>query len=517
MKDKDIEGNSDVYSYHSFVLPFMCISRNVSIASVLENDLPDNIWKNYDIGIDDNSQRVICIDSIVSEKGYYDAYKFFNECGRNLVFRDTISENVKTFVIDMDKLKKLRYIIGAYDREYSLPILQISIKCYETDIVALAILCKNEKYRSIEDVKRINEYGRRLGLPYWPTDNLMCHKCASYLRIKDDDGKIWSEDNFLNNYNNGKNKEVSLSYVSTVIRGLLNRNGQGYRFRGKAVSGKKEIQLKTLLDEKMYVAALVCDGNYCRQLYNDYSMNGCEFSYETQKDLLELIRVDLPGECSVPNMREIKNTLKNSLYLSSFSEGSEKLMAVSEQSYIKLIPEYDYDVSYFINSYLPLIMIPIVQKYSIIHFQQRIMEITHIAKEHINTGVLGKIMDLQKRYVVFQNQFMPESVTAQKEGSFLYSKMRKELHIPEEKATLECQVGKLFELANINQGYIFSKGALAISVTAIIFTFFTFLVTAIQLSAIDPMNYKGWPAIILTVCSIVLAQIIMCIVLKRRK
>lgn len=510
------ENDKTVYSYHCFILPFMCVSKGIELCSVLNNKNPNNIWKSTDLNIRNNSLRVIRCDKISQSKGYYDAYKFFNECGRNLVFRDDDSDNVRCFEIRQDILHGLQYIIGAFSKEYRLPILQISVRYYETDIAVMTIICKNEDYCTIDDCKQINEYGRRLGFPYWPSDDSGGMKCASCLRIENCiTGRVLSSDNFLKITDNSENSDISLSYVSTVIRGLLDCNGLGYRFRAKAVSDKKEIQLKTLLDEKMFVASLICDRNYCSALCSDYVQNENNFTDKTMRDLLELIRVDLPGKCSVPNKKEMSEYLNEHLYLTVFSEGNEKLMAVTDQSCVKLVPEPDYEISFFLHSYIPLITIPIVQKYSIIRFQQRIMAFSNHKKKYINSILPREIMTLQQKYVNFQNQFMPESVTAQMEGSFLYRKLRTVLCVKEENDYLSSQIGKLFELASIHQGNILNKGGLSISLIAIVFTVFSYFLTSVELSNIDIHTYGGWPALFVTGLIILFVVLIVMIAFRK--
>ena len=71
------ENDKTVYSYHCFILPFMCVSKGIELCSVLNNKNPNNIWKSTDLNIRNNSLRVIRCDKISQSKGYYDAYKFF--------------------------------------------------------------------------------------------------------------------------------------------------------------------------------------------------------------------------------------------------------------------------------------------------------------------------------------------------------------------------------------------------------------------------------------------------------
>ena len=498
-----------IYSYHSFILPFTCIYEG-NIYELFDNNNADNIWKYVDKSVESNSLREINIESIYENKGYYDAYKFFNEAGRNLVFSDSKTKNSHNYGLRNEYLSGLKYYIkyGNSKKEvYELNIHKITLKFFETGVSVFILECANESYRTIEDVKRINEYGRRLAYPYWPEKGGFCHKCAFSLKIGySDERDELSSDYFLDELISKKIQVVSLAYVSKIVRELLNRNGSGYIFRGKTVSSAKEIQMKTLLEEKMFVASFICDKNYCQKLYDNLLKNNGNFSEDIKDNIIELLRVDLPGECSIGNKEERDIFLKDHLYLTSFSEKDKKIMAVTDQAYVKIVPSPDYEEGYFKNVYLPLLLIPLVQRNTIEIFHQKIMELTNSASEKVNLSIVRRIINVQNKYVIFRNQFMPGLVTAQKEGKYLYSKLQSELAIPEENKVLESQVGKLFELANTNQSYAFSKWGLSLSLTSLTISFISFLNTAQSISKIGFENYSGIPVVLLTI-SIILVII----------
>ena len=513
------------YSYHTFMFPFMCINSYKSVYGVFDNDSSENIWYDADACFDSNSLRVIKADKRDENRDYYDSYKFFNEAGRNLIFYDRKTDNVRCYEIKKERSSRLFYVIGKADSEYRLPIKNISLKFYSTGIIVFTLCCINEEYRSIDDVKAINEYGRRLGLPYWPAVGEKCEKCADYLKIvkisdrgNDEKDGIYEDilsADFFTDVSEGKN-DISLSYISTVIRQLLNRNGSGYCFRGKPTKNKKQIQMKALLEEKMYVASLIIDREYSERLYRDYINGGGNFSTKEKRSLLELCRGDTAGKCSINNNEELDEYIRNHLYLTGFSEESGKLMAVTDQAYIKIIPEADYDEEYYLSAYVPLIVIPVVQRNSIALFQQRIADTTNSTQKKITTSTISEILSLQREYVIFQNHYLLANLTVQKEGRFLYGKLREELSIAEEKEVLDSQVGRLFELANIQQGYSFNKWALYLSLIALISSGFAYIVTAKEISEIDFYQFRGWFILIVTLIVMVLSLLIIQLTVFRK-
>ena len=499
--------DKSVYSYHTFILPFVCEGKR-DIYELFDNQAEGNIWENTDEKVELNSLRTVSYEDIDEKKGYYDAYKFFNEAGRNLVFSDEKVNNVRNYEIKKEVLNGVHYVIGTPSKEYSLPIKKISLKIYNTDINILVIECKNSDYRTIDDVKRINEYGRRLGLPFWPGPEKKYCKCADYLRITKLDGsEPLAFDNFLKDI---EGQNISLAYISKIVRMLLDKNGSGYTFRGKSAENEYEIQMRTLLEEKMFVASFVCDERVCKELYSDFKKENDKFSASAKKNLLELMRVDLPGECSIGNEQELDLYIKEHVYMTSFSEDSKKLMMVTDQAYIKLAPDPGYEEGYFENAYVPLILIPIVQRNSIESFHLKIQELTELAQKKINMLVIRRIMNVQQKYVMFRNQFLPGIVTAQKEGKYLYSKLQMELCVSDENKVLEGQVGKLFEQASINQSYAFSKWGLTLSLTSLTLSAASFINTAHNISKIGFSEYNGiWVilitlSVVLTIVSVII-------------
>ena len=92
--------------------------------------------------------------------------------------------------------------------------------------------------------------------------------------------------------------EAAARELPSVVAPLLLQEALGFLAQNQIcfnllLQFGKEIQLKTLLDEKMFVASLICDRNYCSALCSDYVQNENNFTDKTMRDLLELIRVDL--------------------------------------------------------------------------------------------------------------------------------------------------------------------------------------------------------------------------------
>lgn len=484
------------FSYHSFIFPFVWVEKQIDFLSVFSTPTDNNIWVCTDSAVESNSLRTLSLDSLNKDPTEYDSFQFFNEAGRNLVFPGAINRLVNNFSVKNSHIRDLKYIINARGKKYSLIIDEIHLKIFDTGVAMISIDCHNSEYRSINDVKEINEYGRRLAMPFWPNSQMSCSKCADSLEISGNG--IYFKDDFKSMHNN----TVSLCYVSTIIRSLLNCNGKNIIFRAKATYNPNEIQIKPILDEKMYVACLIVDKELISGLLNDYTANGNEFSPENRNNLVELFNVDVLGKCSISDDNSQLNYLHEHIYTAEFAGNEPKLFSVTEQSYIKLIAKEDFDVRYFRSVYCQLIGIVLAQRMSIEKFQQEIITLSGcIGKrgKRITNKVIASVMNVQERYISFQNQFLFREITPKREGKHLYEKFQEFLNVYSENEVLKTQLSTLYELISTSQGYSFNKWGLVISLIAIEFNIFAFIQGTEGIPEIVSKGFSGLSSLLLLI------------------
>lgn len=456
------------YSYHSFLLPFIWECGNDRFLSVFTAGSDDNIWQNDDALVQDNSMRTAEKKALDKDASEFDSFQYFNYLSRNLIFPDKTSGLVHNFSFKRKYLKGLEYVIHISDKKYSLSIENVFLKIFSSGIAVMSINCVNSGYTDKESVKAINEYGRRLALPYW-NGRGKSSGCADALEITGENISI--KDDF-----NTFDGDVSLTYISKVVRGLLDRNGKGIRFRAKYTKDKNEIQIKPVMDEKMYVACLVCDKELVKNYQKDHlSRKG--FSRRVAADLAEFVKVDAEGNCQSEDNYKLNKYLSERLYTDKLSEETPSLLAVSERSYIKFTSEEESEVKYFYSVYCRIIIAVLVQCASIVNFQQQIISITNdIDKKgkKITNKEINKVMALQERYVSFQNCYIFKEITFKREGKFLYGKLLDIFEISSENEMFNYRLGRLYELVSTAQGYTFNKWGLIISLIATEFSIFMF-------------------------------------------
>lgn len=502
------------YSYHTFLFPFTWGTNhnkplsNKEFAEIFETPSGENRWQR----IRDNETLLKDGITLVEEESrtYYAAYQFFNEAGRSVIFDEAQNDVVTSFKIKDSFIDPhcTKYVISLKQQVLKLNVIGIYLKIFNTGIAVFYMDCENVEHRSLEQVKMINEYGRRVSLSFWPRTVEGYKKCADKLSIECDGEIITGNDfdRFIREAAGGKNK-VSLEYISNIIRDMLNKNGKNISFRAKRTDERNEIQIRPILDGRMYVSCCIVDADAVRDMKEAFCEEDNTFSEEQQRNIAELLNIDLEGNCSYINPNSRRQFLEEHLYYTEFSGRGGKLLGITEQACIKCIEPvvneegiYDnqFEIDYHNHVYNQIILIGIAQRMAIANFQQEIAKIScgiECSRRNVKSSQIRQIMELQERYVAFQSQFLLYEVTAQREGTYIYNKIREVLHIEEESEALSSRLSGVYELANINQGYGFNKGALVLSLVVLVLTVFSALNDANSLGALSLAGYSGYMVI----------------------
>jgi hypothetical protein len=164
------------YSYHTFLFPFIWndeINGDNNIDEILENH---SMWKEqkwserWSNGIYDPNKPEWLLD--------YARYQYFTEPARNLILGVKNSENEIVRHFEYMNSKSGKYIIAKDNAEYHLNINNIRLNIYKRLGIGIMIFeleyhIGNKKIgnvwdftKSIDDITKINEYGRRINFPY---------------------------------------------------------------------------------------------------------------------------------------------------------------------------------------------------------------------------------------------------------------------------------------------------------------------------------------------------------------
>lgn len=515
-----------VFSYHSFLFPFL-IKNTGEDGKEFEHIYSNNeFWQKIEKPLDMESGENQFHEALQN----YAVDLYFHPEARNVIW-GTDSDIVTNYQIRQDKLcKDAEYIIEKEisddkKKEYHLKIEKIILKVFSTGVAILVIDCANHKYENFEDMILINGYGRRISIPFIPEKKKegdshywRASVCADEITIKLGEQELSAPyRKIIEGVNDRKNcgeLEVLRSYIGECITGVLELGNQSeFHYTVGNASGTENIKISPALDEAMYVMCLV-NGNL-----DEYHLSSKKITskknVKNSKELYEFAFVD-EGECSCQSKEMMNVLMDEHLYDRWIKYGT--LYTVTAQAF-NCICNYEPSIETFRRHYLQMCVLVLVQHAALISFQNESMELS-LGLEKRRCGIknakISDLMDLQERFIAFQNQINFEEVSSQEQAIDLYQMLRKANHIEQLNTAIKEQLDSLYDATNTNQDYRFNKWACILAFIALGIDIPTFLYDADGAVALKLVNSQFTSHVIILVVTC-LAVIVACCMFSRGK
>ena len=308
---------SEVFSYHTFILPFIWDVPNnkngsqKNFCSFFDNN-PN--WMCTDF---DNENNInLSIENMTDQDAYllYAEYQYFNPAARRAIY-GLGAGVVRNYCFRPDCVKnKGKYIIEARGNKYILMINGIRLRIYNTGVALFVLECENVRsaeyhyQNNLDAVKNINDYGRRISLPFLPNkNNDFFNICADKLTISID-GIGEFESDYMELAKKIKTAEdvirnVSFTHMCDFVKEIMSF-GSECKFTSnpkKANDRENVFYIYPAIDDRMFVACVVYDDDSVEHYIRP--KDGKEYEYLSEKsklskDLYELAFVDPAGACS---------------------------------------------------------------------------------------------------------------------------------------------------------------------------------------------------------------------------
>ena len=525
----------ECYSYHNFIFPFIWensktkVDEKKSIEKYFKNN---EYWQS---GIPDNHR--------ISKKEWIDLYsrnEYFHSAFREAIlgyddefkidksivlfyeFAPEIIENGAEYIIiksyEDDATKEIK------KKEYHLDIRRISIKIFNTGIAVLILECVNYRYHNLKDIKWINDYGRRTSLPFVPEEenekSRFSSICADSLKIRirgknNASDLLYATESFLDRIQEIyeqeeftiKDIQEQSSHVCNWIDALLKIGGKE---RCPFVSDETgEVKIYPALDERMYVMCLIHSGKEERkeekgdlidQILSDSeeakkirrSSGDCLewMNLSHQETLYELAYVDA-NYCTCQSDLMRKELLQKCIYDRWIKYGT--IYTVTPQAFL-CISNNNATIKSFCNMYLDMCVLSLVQRATLINFQDIALSLSKGLEEIgkvIDTKKIKELLDLQERFIAFQNQINLQEISSQEQAVELYKKLREASFVEELAGALKEQLDALYDATNTNQDYSFNKWALLFAIVTLGIDVPTFLFRTDGTLSVFPMEWSG--------------------------
>jgi len=501
-------GNDMAWSYHTFILPFFAqVKRGndfLPATFVPENDneslkeddsfgkiILDQAWhpiswfsvgeeEPMDVPSKSMIESMVGMDNGGDEIAkLYNAFQYFTDPARDLGFGRS-KKGTLPLVRHFDlrpggkdePLQGCKYVIEWKDYVYSLDLTRVRLVTYNSFV---SILVMETEYKqgphSLEDILRINEFGRHVNFPYLHKNlvrndrekgNTSTHPVvADKIRITGLPG-VEAEADFIFD-KQPWTKELQFRHLMEPLKDLLSAwSSRQASSERSHVSDEASFLVNPVMDDRMFVCCLYRDSGYSDVLstsrrtnegYIESAENGHlgeepDDDQDLEQRLYAFTFIDSRfASCRSRSM--LRELLDSALYDRWIGWGT--VHAVSDHSFVCLTSE-DWDqtgaevVKPFNNMYLEMVIMALAQKASILRMSS---EAAQVAGEFANSQTsLAMVSSLQQRNALMQNQIVLSEVTTQEQGRDLYGMLRSQLGIEESNAELTDQVKYLYEMAS---------------------------------------------------------------------
>lgn len=466
-----------VFSYHTFILPF--IWKN-SDDKRMDFDKFSKIFDKNPFWSKTELKDEAAFDNEKDIQLFYNEYQYFYPQVRCAIYGYN-GNVVKNYSFAPDAVKgKAHYYITKGKRTYDLTLNQIRFKIYNTGVALFILECENHgkdkdggEQTSFDDVKNINDYGRRINLPFIPKTPDDFSACADSLELFIPELK--SNSNFKTDFyafiselskqnEKGKQEMLSLNYLCKYIKQVLSFGGDVEFTSDKRNTDK--ILIRPALDDRMFVASIY---DSAEETDNMIKIKNGEYSYiydeACSKSMYEFIFLDPAGSCSCQSKKMRERLLTDHTYdrwndlCSVYGIAAQSLVLLSKNP-----PPHLLDA--FLTEYVQMVCLCIAQKASLIVFQKETADLSTQIQgngNRIKLKTTVALMDIQERFSAFKSQLCYDEVTVQEQGIELYDMIKKFFLIDRELANVKDQIDGLHDATdtyldlNFNKlGYIFT-------------------------------------------------------------
>lgn len=420
------------YSYHTFLLAFHFEGE------LKDSYAPEGRWRA------DSIRQGEAEDLLLN----YQNFQYFTPEARKLMFDE---EKNKRFIYDIPQDDSREYIIKkAFEKEnkeYRLVVENIRATVFSNINIAIFQLeVENYEYRSLSDVKRINEYGRRINLPFVMQGDGIHPLVADSITLLGDtvdfhDFGVQS----LKKYKAKDDENDIIPPILNLIKKLL----------------PNCTKFQPVIDDRMFVCCLVRDEGFSNKMKsvivnNDDIVTSVGKDIYTDRNLsnrlysLAFIDAD-SSSCQSPEMREA--LLKRCVYSRWRDWGT--IDVVTHHSLIRITGEYegikDSVINPFLTQYITMASGVLLQRATILQLSN---ECSDIAKKYFEDKSDGdkcdeeldvRIKKLKRDYVYAQNNIFLNQFTVQEQGIDEFDMLKNELYIDDSLKNLNDKINSIYD------------------------------------------------------------------------
>ena len=410
-----------------------------------------------------------------------------------------------------DKIENLYYYVKTreyiedriIEKEFKLPIKGIELHLYHKYQVGILFLqIVNYDILDIKEIQLLNDVGRRLELPFIPSDKEKFILCAEQLGVKKETGDIVKTNiiNFRESIRKGDYSLTAAEFIYDILEGdVFAENGTGQRIK-RIVKGHE--------DERMFLYSLIIDEELSNQMkgldlsseITDEKLSDVKESKSQSKGILKIIsdlmradaepveqeecksesREDIlkkiyalvhadAGSASCQDKKMLLQIFEKELYTRWREYGT--LYGISNYSFVCITgnPECTMDsvIRPFVTEYMYMLSLVLAQR----------MEIQAMSEKtsHEERWNGASLREIKKNYSEFKNQLLIQEFSNQEQGMDLYLKLQEQLYIDKYHNILDEQLENIYEVISVRNAEKIQALGMFISVLTAVTTVFEYL------------------------------------------
>jgi len=412
-----------LYSYHIFMFPFtwemadrkeMPFSEKTSIENFNLSEYSS--WENIATPKSDEYKR-----ELYNEKNFF--YPFTHQ----VLYDDSCAERIiRHFERKEPYQKEVTYnihVVSGREQLYSLHIRSISLNLYGTGVGVLQFYLENIKYPELDDILRINQFGRRIYPPFIDfekgipgTKNV---ELADFIAIEGLNGSPVAYHEDFTSYHTD-----SFWKPACFIKQLIKD------FSEKMIP-------RPVVDDRMFVLCWYGNDNLSENI------KSTEQSFKNSDDWYRFLFVDGGGAtCQNDALKE--KLINEHTYQRWQKTGS--LYGCTRYSTVFISDYSDYAKNVLLRTfrtmYVRMAELSLVQRASILKFSEQVTTISDL-KEKETGKLVSSVSDLYRQYIRFINKVYFSEITAQEQGIEIYAMMKDSMKINGQVKELDEQIEEL--------------------------------------------------------------------------
>jgi len=409
-----------IFSSHIFHFPF-CFNNNQGN-------------ENFKTVIPEHWARVS-----LRETASYNEYVYFYNQIRSVLFPGKDNDDI-CWYFEHSINDKSSYIINIKnDENYELLIQKISLRIFNGSTGILSIHLHNETFEKLDDILKINEFGRRIYPQYLGdegTDSTKESFLADSITLNIAGEHI--EEKFLNeNYN--KNEVVFPEHIKYLL---------GYKF-------VEQYKPAIIIDDRMFTVCWFGNNDLSGELK---TKPGGENKYLSNTQLYKFVCVDGKNPL-IANTNMKEELLEKTIYKRWTDYGSffgctrYSFMALTDRTYFN----YNFVRNHVETLYSEMTVILLVQRAALLNFSNEIVELSKEIKDKLavknfkltDENIL-RAKKLQSDFLNFISTIYFTEVTPQEQGIELFDMMRQDLRLNETVEEIRAEINGLFSYIDLN-------------------------------------------------------------------